>query len=100
MNPPSYITTGGSSKPPVVLSATFTKSSEKAVEALQWALAQDRTVIIDVQYNVTEVPGAWEALEDFLTKSTAAVSDVPLKGKIILCQFCQLCYVNPLIPSY
>ncbi|OCH88275.1 hypothetical protein OBBRIDRAFT_96672 [Obba rivulosa] len=82
---PSYLASASSSKPRVVLSASFTKSSPEAIEALQWALVQDYIVVLDVQCNVTEPAGTWEALEDFLTKSTAPPpSGAPLKGKIIL----------------
>ncbi|KAI0743352.1 hypothetical protein C8Q80DRAFT_1180468 [Daedaleopsis nitida] len=78
-SPPSYLASGSSSKPAIVLSTTFTKSSQSAIDALAWALAQGFTVSIDVQSGLHQESG-WEAFEDFLTKATAT----PPKGKIVL----------------
>ncbi|KAH9940393.1 uncharacterized protein BXZ73DRAFT_88651 [Epithele typhae] len=77
---PSYLASGSSSTPAIVLTTTFTETSSEAIAALEWALKQKFTVNIDVQSGLEEENG-WEAIEDFLTKATA---DAEAKGKIIL----------------
>ncbi|TFK84119.1 hypothetical protein K466DRAFT_589170 [Polyporus arcularius HHB13444] len=78
--PPSYLAPSSSSKPPIVLSATFSTSSQPAIDALAWALKQGFTVNIDIQSDLQQDSG-WESFEDFLTKATASPD---AKGKIIL----------------
>lgn len=82
-SPPSYLTSGSSSKPTIVLSTTFTSSSQPAIDALAWALAQDFTVNIDIQSDLQQDSG-WDTFEDFLTKATASPD---AKGKIVLCMY-------------
>ena len=82
-SPPSYLASGSSSQPPIVLSTTFSQSSQPAIDALAWALAQGFTVNIDVQSDLQQDSG-WELFEDFLTKATAAPE---AKGKIVLCEW-------------
>ena len=81
-SPPSYLAPAASSKPAIVLSATFSTSSPAAIDALAWALGEGYTVNVDCQSGLTEESG-WDALEEFLTKATA---NSGVKGKIVLCE--------------
>ena len=58
----------------------YTRYTPKTVEALRWALDKGFTVDIAIETNLRAGEGAWEDLEEFLTK---AIPDTP-KGKIIL----------------
>lgn len=79
-SPPSYLASGSSSKPAIVLSTVFATPSQPATDALAWALKQGFTVTIDVQTDLQQESG-WETFEDFLTQATAAPE---AKGKIVL----------------
>ncbi|RPD54067.1 hypothetical protein L227DRAFT_580845 [Lentinus tigrinus ALCF2SS1-6] len=79
-SPPSYLASGSTSKPTIVLSATFSTSSQPAIDALAWALTEGFTVNIDIQSDLQQESG-WEEFEEFLTKATASPD---AKGKIIL----------------
>ena len=79
-DPPAYLESPGES---IVLYTVYTRYTPKNVEALRWALEKGFTVDIDIETNLRAGEGAWEDLEEFLTK---AIPDVP-KGKIILCVF-------------
>ncbi|KAI0779901.1 hypothetical protein C8Q74DRAFT_1261831 [Fomes fomentarius] len=79
-SPPSYLASGSSSKPAIVLSTVFATPSQPAIDALAWALGQGFTVTIDVQTDLQQESG-WETFEDFLTQATAAPE---AKGKIVL----------------
>ena len=81
-SPPSYLASGSTSKPTIVLSTTFSNSSQPAIDALAWALTQGFTVNIDIQSDLQQESG-WESFEDFLTRATASPD---AKGKIILCE--------------
>ncbi|PCH43531.1 hypothetical protein WOLCODRAFT_138416 [Wolfiporia cocos MD-104 SS10] len=80
-SPPSYLTPDargeGSSLVPVI---EFTKPSDTLRDALAWALAQGLTVNIDVQNDIVETEGPWDALEELLTRVTS--QDHP--GKIVI----------------
>ncbi|OBZ67193.1 hypothetical protein A0H81_12877 [Grifola frondosa] len=77
---PSYLSSNSPSKPSIVLSSAFTKSSPEAIAALSWAFAEGYTIDIDVQCNIRD-EGGWEAFEDFLTKATGVPDP---KGKIVI----------------
>ncbi|TFK54007.1 hypothetical protein OE88DRAFT_1654458 [Heliocybe sulcata] len=77
--PPAYLS--NSSKVPLALAATFSTPSAHSVSALSWALSADRVVDISVQADLVNGDAGWDALEDFLTKSTAELAG---KGTIVL----------------
>ncbi|CDO70359.1 hypothetical protein BN946_scf184856.g3 [Trametes cinnabarina] len=90
-SPPSYLSSASSSKPSIVLSTTFKRSSPKAIDALKWALQEGFTVIIDVQSDLQTESG-WDSLEELLTRATAKpeaqegseTAPVESNGKIVL----------------
>ncbi|KAH9929301.1 hypothetical protein B0H21DRAFT_837253 [Amylocystis lapponica] len=85
---PSYLKGTTSSKPLIVGSATFTKSSASAKATLASALEEGLTVNIDVQSHVRESEGGWESLEELLTSVNVAEpaesKGNKLPGKIVL----------------
>ncbi|KAI0344615.1 hypothetical protein BDW22DRAFT_1354715 [Trametopsis cervina] len=78
--PPSPTTPSSSSAPATVLSVTYTRFSDPAVDALKWALEQGYTVDLSIETNLRAGEGAWEDLEEFLTK---AIPEKP-RGRVIL----------------
>lgn len=83
--PPTYLPTptSSSSHPPVVLSATYTKSTPQAVSALKWALDNGYSVDLDVQADLRGKESEWEAFEDFFCKVLPPQDNTPA-GKVIL----------------
>lgn len=59
----------------------YTRYTPKSVEALRWALEKGFTIDVDIETNLRAGEGAWEDLEEFLTKAIPEAST----GKIILC---------------
>lgn len=82
--PPAYLESPGSSTPALVPSAIFTKNEPRVREALQWALKTGHTVHIDVQCDIREVEGGWDALEEMLTSMTISKDVKELHGKIVV----------------
>ncbi|KAI0093327.1 hypothetical protein BDY19DRAFT_989975 [Irpex rosettiformis] len=78
--PPSPSTPSSPSAPRIVLAATYTRFSVPAVEALKWAVEQGHSVDLSIQTNLRAGEGAWEDLEELLSKA------IPEKhqGKVIL----------------
>ncbi|CAL1708249.1 unnamed protein product [Somion occarium] len=72
---PAYLS--GSSQPPVILASTYAKSTPKAVEALNWALTNGFSVDLDIQANLRDGEGEWEALEDFFANAIPRSSPIP-----------------------
>ncbi|OSX55863.1 hypothetical protein POSPLADRAFT_1063400 [Postia placenta MAD-698-R-SB12] len=85
--PPAYLESPGSSTPALVPSAIFTKNEPRVREALQWALKTGHTVHIDVQCDIREVEGGWDALEEMLTSMTISKDVKELHGKIVVCTY-------------
>lgn len=79
--PPAYLATTSTSGPRIVLSAVYSRLSTPAVDALRWAIERGFTVDLDIETNLRAGEGAWEDLEELLTKS---IPDSP-KGNIIIC---------------
>ena len=82
--PPPYLTSSKAHQPRIVLSAIFTKSTPKAIEALKWALDNGFHVDLDVQANLRDNEGEWEALEEFFSNAISRSDSIP-QGKVILC---------------
>lgn len=62
----------------------YTRYSPAVVDALKWALEQGFTVDIGIETNLRAGEGAWEDMEEFLTK---ARPEEAKGGKIILCAY-------------
>lgn len=78
---PSYFEAPSTSGPRIVLSTIYTRLSPKAVDTVRWALDKGFTIDIDIETNLRAGEGAWEDLEELLTKAIPASP----KGKVVLC---------------
>ena len=107
--PPAYLSAPSTAGPLIVLSTVYARYTPSGVEALRWALEKGFTIDIDIETNLRAGEGAWEDLEEFLTKAIPTA----FTGKIILCAFssshhtrctgrisdlCSLCTANILPP--
>jgi hypothetical protein len=63
------------SRIPISLRTVYTENTPQCIETLRWALQQGCPVDIDIQANMGNGDAAWEALEDFMTKSTADIEN-------------------------
>ena len=80
---PPYLASPSSTGPKIVLAAVYTKFSAQAVEALQWAIERGFTVDLAIETNLRAGEGAWEDIDDLLSKTLVSTT----KGNIILCKF-------------
>lgn len=78
---PAYLRDASTLEPRIVLSAVYTKYSDAVVGALRWAVEQGFTIDLAIETNLRAGQGAWEDLEELLTKAIPE----PSKAHIVLC---------------